>query len=275
MSLRFRVLGSGSTGNATLVEGDGTAVLIDAGLGPRSLAERLLSAGVDPASLRAILVSHEHGDHARGAAAFSAKWGVRLCGSRGTYAAAGFGACDIAGYDVLEAGETRCFGSVSVTGVPVPHDAAGPLAFVVAANGDRLGHATDFGHVSQTLVRAFRGCDALLMESNYDPGLLRDGSYPWSLKERILGPLGHISNGDVARYLADGLGEACHTVVLAHLSQSNNHPEIARMAAEESLGRRGRSEVRVALTGPEGTGWIDVSRRSPEPEKRPGQLRLF
>jgi phosphoribosyl 1,2-cyclic phosphodiesterase len=275
VSLRFRVLGSGSTGNATLVEGDGTAILIDAGLGPRSLAERLQSAGVDPASLRAIVVSHEHGDHARGAAAFSAKWGVRLCGSRGTYAAAGFGACEIAGYDVLEAGATRCFGSVSVTAVPVPHDAAGPLAFVVTANGDRLGHATDFGHVSPALVRAFRACDAVLMESNYDPGLLRDGSYPWSLKERILGPLGHISNRDVARYLAEGLGESCHTVVLAHLSQSNNHPEIARMAAEESLRRRGRSEVRVALTGPEGTGWIDVSPPRPVPAKGPGQMRLF
>jgi phosphoribosyl 1,2-cyclic phosphodiesterase len=148
---------------------------------------------------------------------------------------------------------------------------------VVTAGRDRLGHATDFGHVSAALVRAFRGCDAILMESNYDPGLLRDGSYPWSLKERILGPLGHVSNGDVARYLADGLGEACHTVVLAHLSQSNNHPEIARMAAEESLRRRGRSEVRVALTGPEGTGWIDASGPSsaPDREKRPGQMRLF
>src|SRR6185295_4285031 len=137
------------------------------------------------------------------------------------------------------------------------------------------GHATDFGQVTRTMVEAFRPCDALLMESNYDAAMLRDGPYPWSLKERILGPLGHISNGDVARYLADGLGEACHTVVLAHLSQSNNHPEIARMAAEESLRRRGRSEVRVALTGPEGTGWIEVTRPGPELDKRPGQMRLF
>jgi phosphoribosyl 1,2-cyclic phosphodiesterase len=269
------VLGSGSTGNATLVEGHGTFLLIDAGLGPRSLAERLQSAGVDPASLAAILVSHEHSDHARGAAAFSEKWGVRLCGSRGTYAAAGFGACDIAGYDVLEAGETLTFGSVRVTGVPVPHDAAGPLAFVMTSNGDSFGHATDFGHVNLSLVRAFKGCDAVLMESNYDPGLLRDGPYPWSLKERILGPLGHVSNGEVARFLAEGLGETCRTVVLAHLSQKNNHPELARMAAEEALRRRGRTEVQLSLTGPEGTGWTEVSRPRPEPEKGPGQLRLF
>jgi len=274
VSLRFRVLGSGSTGNATLVEGLGTSLLIDAGLGPRALAERLLSAGVDPSSLAALLVSHEHGDHARGAASFSGKWGVRLAGSRGTYAAAGFGACDIAGYDVLEPGETRRFGALAVTAVPVPHDAAAPFAFVVSADGDRFGHATDFGHLARPLVQAFRTCDAVLIESNYDPGMLRDGPYPWSLKERILSPNGHLSNGDVARFLAEGLGEACHRVVLAHLSQKNNHPELARMAAEQALRRRGRTAVQLELTGPEGTDWIEVGRARPPADRR-GQLRLF
>ena len=102
--LRFRVLGSGSTGNATLVEAGATRILLDAGLGPRELAERVQSAGVDPGSLSAIFLSHEHSDHARGAASFSRKHGVRLNGTRGTYAAAGFGAVEIAGYDVLEPG---------------------------------------------------------------------------------------------------------------------------------------------------------------------------
>lgn len=115
MSFRFRVLGSGSSGNATLVEADGTRILIDAGLGPRSLAERLQSAGVDPASLDAVFLSHEHSDHARGAPGFSSKWGVRLCGTRGTYAAAGLGAVDIAGYDVIEAGVPRTVGALTVT----------------------------------------------------------------------------------------------------------------------------------------------------------------
>src|SRR6185295_14756655 len=115
--LRFRVLGSGSAGNATLVESDDTRILIDAGLGPRILAERLESVGVDPGSLAAIFVSHEHSDHARGAAAFSAKWGVRLAGTRGTYAAAGFGAEDVAGYDTLSPGESRQVGALTVTAV--------------------------------------------------------------------------------------------------------------------------------------------------------------
>lgn len=275
MSLRFRVLGSGSTGNATLVEAGETRILIDAGLGPRSLAERVQDAGVDPASLAAIFVSHEHSDHSRGAAPFSAKWGVRLAGSRGTYAAAGFGAVEIAGYDVLAAGATRRVGALTVTAVALPHDAAEPLAFVVAADGASLGHATDFGQVSRTMVEAFRPCDALLMESNYDAAMLRDGPYPWSLKERILGPLGHVSNDDVARYLGNGLGESCRTVVLAHLSQKNNHPEVARMAAEVALHRRGRTEVQLELTSPEGTGWIGVSTPRPEACGPLRQLRLF
>ena len=125
------------------------------------------------------------------------------------------------------------------------------------------------------MVEAFRPCDALLMESNYDAAMLRDGPYPWSLKERILGPLGHVSNDDVARYLGNGLGESCRTVVLAHLSQKNNHPEVARMAAEVALHRRGRTEVQLELTSPEGTGWIGVSTPRPEACGPLRQLRLF
>jgi len=275
VSFRFRVLGSGSTGNSTLVEADGTRILIDAGLGPRSLAERLQDAGVDPASLSAIFVSHEHGDHARGAAAFSAKWGVRLGGSRGTYAAAGFGAETIAGYDTLAAGTTRRVGSLSVTAVPVPHDATEPLAFVVAGDGGCLGHATDFGHVSRRMVEAFSTCDALLMESNYDPAMLRDGPYPWSLKERILSPLGHVSNDEIGHFLGRSLGESCRTVVLAHLSQKSNHPELALMTAETALRRRGRTEVRIQLTSAEGTGWITVSAPKTGSGAGSKQLRLF
>jgi phosphoribosyl 1,2-cyclic phosphodiesterase len=274
VKLRFRVLGSGSSGNATLVEGGGTRILIDAGLSPRALAERLQSAGVEPSSLAAVVISHEHTDHARGAAAFSAKWGVRLWGTAGTYAAAGLGAEEIAGYDVLQAGGRRRVGALSVTGVGIPHDAAEPLAFVISAEGASLGHATDLGHVNRGLVEAFRDCDALLVESNYDPEMLRSGPYPWSLKERILGLHGHLSNDDVARYLAQGLGGACRAVVLAHLSQKNNHPEVALMAAEQSLRRRGRTEVRLTLSDAEGTDWIEVGKPR-ERQGGPGQLSLF
>jgi phosphoribosyl 1,2-cyclic phosphodiesterase len=145
---------------------------------------------------------------------------------------------------------------------------------VIAGAGACFGHATDLGHVARGLVDAFASCDALLIESNYDPDMLRNGSYPWSLKERILGGYGHLSNGDTARFLGQGLGDACRTVVLAHLSQKNNHPELAEMRATEALKRRGRTEVRLELSGPGGTEWIEVARPG-RAENGGRQLRLF
>lgn len=275
MSLRIRVLGSGSDGNATLVEGGGARVLLDAGLGPRQLVERLESAGVDPTALDAVLVSHEHGDHSRGAAAFSAKWGVPVGGTAGTFAAAALPREKLPALVALEPGQVRSFARLAVRAVPVPHDAARPVAFVVTDGDVSFGHATDLGHLSRGFVEAFRGCDAILVESNYDPAMLRDGPYPWSLKERILGPFGHLSNDDVARLLEKGLGESCRHVVLAHLSRKNNHAELARMAAEEALARAGRKGVQLTLAGVYGTDWIEVRKTAPPSAGADRQLRLF
>jgi len=255
------------------VEEDGTRILIDAGLGPRELADRLQSIGVDPASLHAVFLSHEHNDHARGARSFSHKWGVPVCGTEGTQRAAGLLEAVVARYDVLPPRTPRQVGALTVLGVPVPHDAAAPLAFVVSGGGASLGHATDLGHVSRGLAHTFGPCDAVLIESNYDPTMLTQGPYPWSLKERILGPWGHLSNEDVARYLARGLGASCRTVVLAHLSEKNNHPDVAKMWAEAALRRGGHHDVRLEVTRREGTGWIEVA-----PIRTHGdghQLKLF
>jgi phosphoribosyl 1,2-cyclic phosphodiesterase len=264
LSLRLRVLGSGSTGNATVVEGGGVRILVDAGLGPRQLQERLGSAGVDPATIDLVLLSHEHGDHARGAAAFVSKWGMPLAGTRGTWQAAGFGALDLPGYERLEPGETLRRGDLAIRAVAVPHDAAGPVGFVISSGGVSFGHATDLGHLNADLVRAFRGCHAVLLESNFDPSMLRDGPYPWSLKERILGPLGHLSNG-----------EECRQVILAHLSQKNNHPDLALLAAEEALQRGGRAETSITLATAAGTEWVRVHAEAEALVSDAGQLRLF
>ncbi|HEY3120848.1 MAG TPA: MBL fold metallo-hydrolase [Vicinamibacteria bacterium] len=273
--MRFCVLASGSSGNATLVEANGTRILLDAGLGVRELSERVELAGVEPGSIAAVFVSHEHDDHAGGAAGFSRKWGVRLCGTRGTFEAGGFRLAPIAGYDLIAPGVPRVVGGLTVEAVPVPHDAAQPVAFVLSDGETALGHATDFGYMTRLLAETFRDCDAVLVESNYDAAMLRDGAYPWMVKERIFGPRGHLSNDDVANYLFRGLGQTCRTVVLAHISRANNHPEVARMAAELSLQRRGRTEVRLEVSGPEGTGWIDVQPGLPRPAPPPKQLRLW
>jgi phosphoribosyl 1,2-cyclic phosphodiesterase len=229
---------------------------------------------VDPSSLDAIFLSHEHADHARGAAAFAEKWGVPLAGTRGTYAAARLREARLPAYETIAPGKARAYGRLTVSAVAVPHDAAGPVAFVVSAGGAAFFHATDVGHVHRGLIEALRGCSVLLVESNYDPSMLRDGPYPWGLKERILGPLGHLSNGDVAQLLERGLDPACQRVVLAHLSRTNNHPELALMAATQALERGGRRHVRVSLAAPEGTDWIVVAAADGAAARDP-QMRLF
>ena len=275
--LRFRVLGSGSDGNATLVEGGGARVLLDAGLGPRQLAERLQSAGVDPASLDAVLLSHEHGDHARGAPAFSRKWGVPLAGTRRTFEAVG---CDLAKLPAVAASSSPATAARSARLSVRARSRAARRRPAAGLRGRDAGRSRSATRPTSATSRAgwsrrCGDCDALLVESNYDPAMLRDGPYPWSLKERILGPFGHLSNGDVARLLEKGLGERCRLVVLAHLSRKNNHPELALLAAEEALARGGRRGVRVSLAGADGTaaGWrcAPASRAS----RRDRQLRLF
>jgi phosphoribosyl 1,2-cyclic phosphodiesterase len=269
------VLGSGSDGNATLVEGGGARVLLDAGLGPRQLAERLQSAGVDPASLDGILLSHEHGDHSRGAGVFARKWGVPILGSKGTLAAAALDVSKLPGLRPLEPGATLVISRLTVRAVGVPHDAARPVAFCLSASGVTFGHATDLGHLTRPLIETLAGCDALLVESNYDPVLLRDGPYPWPLKERILGPFGHLSNGDTARLLERWLGASCRQVVLAHLSRKNNHPELVLRAAEEALARTGRRGVRLSIADASGTDWVAVRSAPAGRQGHERQMRLF
>jgi phosphoribosyl 1,2-cyclic phosphodiesterase len=221
------------------------------------------------------VLSHEHGDHVKGAASFSRKWDVRILATRGTYAAAGLGIAEIAGFDILEPLRPRTIGALAVIGIPIPHDAEEPVAFVISGGGMRLGHATDLGHIDRTLVEAFRTCDALLMESNYDPTMLANGPYPWALKDRIFGARGHLSNADVARYLYAELGDACRRVVLAHLSEKNNHAELAHGAASAAIARRGRGEVALGLTGREGTEWMDLAPPPAAVRADGRQLRLF
>ena len=207
MALRFRVLGSGSAGNATLVEAQATRILIDAGLGPAD-PRRAPAVGGRRSRLarRDLRLPRARRPRARSGGFLRPLGRSPLRDPRhlrgGRLRSGGHRGLRRDGRGGAAPGRARC----ASPAVAVPHDAAEPLAFVVAADGASLGHATDFGHVSRGVVEAFRGCDALLVESNYDPDMLRRGPYPWSLKERILGGHGHLSNGDVARFLAEGLG---------------------------------------------------------------------
>jgi len=248
MTLRVIPLGSGSGGNAILVELGDTRVLVDAGLSARALATRMRGVGVEPASIAGILLSHEHGDHARGAERFSRRFGVAVhCGSE-TLEALDLSHVHLAAWSPFLPGQPFEVRGIVVDPFPVPHDAVRPVGFVLSRDGVRVGVATDLGHATTLVVERLRGCDVLVVESNYDPEMLRDGPYPWELKQRVAGRTGHLSNHEAAALLSDVVDERCRAVVLAHLSKHNNTPELARRTAAAALVRTPgkRAAMRVA-----------------------------
>jgi len=207
MAIRLATLGSGSGGNATLVEGGGVRVLVDAGFSCRRLVQRLRFVGVDPASVDAILLTHEHGDHLAGAAAFAASFGAPIYCTRGTAAAAGFAADGVTPVLVRD-GEAFAIGTMQVRPFAVPHDAAETVGFVLEAGGVRAGYVTDLGHDPESVRSPLRGADLLVVESNHDVDLLRAGPYPEHVKARVLGRYGHLDNEASAAILADVAGRA-------------------------------------------------------------------
>ncbi len=248
MALRVVPLGSGSGGNATLVEAGTTRWLVDAGLAARTLAERLEAVGVAPRSLSGILLSHEHHDHARGVERFSTKHRILVVCALETLEAMNLSPRHLAAWEPMVPGRELDLGEIRVDPFPVPHDAACPVGFVLGWRDHRIGIATDLGHATSLVVERLRGCHVLMVESNHDDRMLQDGPYPWTLKQRVGGRLGHLSNEEAADLLARAAGADCRAVVLAHLSGTNNTPALARRAASTALARAGlkRFDMRVA-----------------------------
>jgi len=240
--LRVTILGSGSRGNAILVDGSDGAILVDAGFGPRMLAKRLAAIGRRPEQIRSLLLTHEHTDHACGAVDACRKWGWSLRATAGTLAALEESpdGCDVERASVATSGTTDIDGW-SVQSVGVPHDAREPSSFVLTdrQSGERLGLALDLGHVPEALPAAFARLDLLLVESNHDERMLATGPYPWMLKRRVGGDLGHLSNGAASAFIAACAHRALRGVILAHLSETNNTPEHALSRTREALRRAG------------------------------------
>jgi phosphoribosyl 1,2-cyclic phosphodiesterase len=247
MAARLVPLGSGSLGNATLVELDGTRILVDAGIAARTLATRLLELGVEPSSLSGILLSHEHGDHARGAERFSRRHGVAVFSTVDTLEALDRSPAHFAAWRRVDPATVVEIGSVRVDPFPVPHDAVRPVGFVLEGGGVRAGVVTDLGHATTLVVQRLRGCDLLMVEANHDDTLLRDGPYPWQLKQRVGSRLGHLSNEAAARLVEHVVDERCRGVILGHLSEKNNTPELARAAVRRALRRSGRTSVEIQV----------------------------
>ena len=240
--LRVTVLGSGSRGNAIVVDGTEGTLLIDAGFSARSLAKRLLAADRRPEQLTSLVLTHEHTDHACGAATVCAKWKLPLHATLGTIEALRDSADGTtANATPLSTTDTSYVDGFDVRAIPVPHDARECAALVITdrRSGARVGVALDLGHVPLALPDAFAKLDLLVVESNHDEQLLANGPYPWSLKQRIGGELGHLSNGAAAAFAASCAHRGLRGVMLAHLSETNNTPEHALVRMRDALRRVG------------------------------------
>jgi len=240
------VLGSGSRGNAVALAAEGAVLLIDAGFSARELARRAELAGVDLGALCGIALTHEHGDHTQGAVRLAARHRVPVYSSAGTWTALGAPA-GVTHRPVRPGARLAC-GPFALAGCVLLHDAAEPLALTVTSGaGVRVGIAYDFGRATQALRYHFRAQSALVLEANYDELMLRTSDYPASVQQRIAGSAGHLSNRATAQLLRELWHPGLGTVVLAHLSQQCNSPELARRTVEQALGASGfRGELHVA-----------------------------
>jgi phosphoribosyl 1,2-cyclic phosphodiesterase len=242
------VLGSGSSGNCTLVEGLRARLLIDCGLSARETGRRLQKVGCDPRSIDAVIVSHEHADHVGGAGNFSRRFGAPVYTTPATAAAARLSASGIAGLVHTEAGRSFTVGDLTIYPFSVPHDAADNVGLVLQCGETRLGYATDLGHPSSLAVERLGECDVLVAEANHDAEMLRNGPYPWSVKQRILSRHGHLSNEEMASLVAGAAARRTRHLFLAHLSATNNRPDLALAAGRRALEEAGLSRVKVHVT---------------------------
>jgi phosphoribosyl 1,2-cyclic phosphodiesterase len=296
------VLASGSRGNSTIVSSSRTRILVDAGLSCRELFKRMNAVGENPATLDAILITHEHQDHVQGVSVTARKLGIPVYFTEPTHRAwmrwmvpqkrityadwlaqrkseneakeaaqaeemmpcwASEGPisdaeaadsiqiaaseeiaeevkdpCALPGVEYFQAGSGFSIGDIAVTPFTIPHDAADPCGFVFTAEGIRLAIATDLGYMPSNVQMHLQRCDVLMLESNHDVEMLRDGPYPWSVKQRVMSRVGHLSNDAASKFLERTYDGHATYVILAHLSESNNLPELARISAERALQNR-------------------------------------
>ncbi len=245
MGVSVSLLASGSRGNTAVVASSRTRILVDAGISCRETFKRMKALGDDPHQLSAVLITHEHSDHVNGLAMLAKKLNVPVFMTDATYQAwrralrnPDGTRPEIARLEVFASGRNFCIGDISVTPFTIPHDAADPVGFTFRAEGVKLAFATDLGYVPPNICHHLLGCDVLVMESNHDLEMLRGGPYPWSVKQRVMSRVGHLSNDALADFFARDYDGAATYVVLAHLSEQNNHPELARGVAEKALGPR-------------------------------------
>ncbi len=240
--MQLSVLGSGSRGNAIYVRTDAARILVDAGLNARETQARLTAAGLPADRLDAILITHEHHDHVQAVSAVARALGATVWVTEATHGVIRHRLKATDTVRTFDASTPLTFGDLAVEPVRKPHDAADPLAFLFHHEGATLGCFTDLGSIDDTIGRALARCTAIVMEANHDPRLLAAGPYPPALKGRIASELGHLSNEQSARGIARWASENLRTLVLAHLSETNNTSDHVRQAYLRHMGPKGTIE---------------------------------
>ncbi len=233
--MKITPLASGSSGNSFLVQADGSAILVDAGLSGKRMVERLETVGMDPCSLAGILVSHGHSDHVKGVGVLSRKFKLPVLMNRGTLSVTQNALGKIHTLQTFETGRIFQFAGFRIHPFSVPHDCADPVGFRISVGTARLGIATDLGAATGLIQTVLAGLQVLVLESNHDPEMLRDGPYPWELKQRVRSRLGHLSNQESAKLLQRIVSDELKAVILAHMSETNNRVELALDCARASL----------------------------------------
>ncbi len=237
--MRVISLQSGSNGNCIYVEADGVKLLFDAGISGNQVQDRLALHDLDANAVDAVLISHDHADHSRSMGILNRTFGLPIYATAKTYGAAKrYALGEIGDLRHFQSGETLPFGKIIVETIPTPHDAEDGVVFVVDDGKHRLGIMTDVGHVFNGLGDAIASLDAVLLESNYDPDMLANGSYPDWLKKRIAGPAGHISNFEAAELLLTASSRRMQWACLGHLSGDSNTLELALTTHRKILGNR-------------------------------------
>ena len=238
-SLRVCVLGSGSKGNCTYIESPEARILIDAGLSARQIEQRLRQIGRSPAALDGVLISHEHSDHIQGVGALARRYKLPIYTNSATWRRGRHVVGVVDDLREFWTGTPFVLKDLVVDPFSLPHDADDPVAFRISWRRRTMAVVTDLGYASQLVRERVRGCHLLVLEANHDDAMLKAGPYPWPLKQRIGGKSGHLSNLQSGELLRDVLHDELEHVVLAHLSEINNRPDLARLTAQEILGSRG------------------------------------
>ncbi len=246
--MHLTILGSGSSGNCAYIETDETRLLVDAGFSARQIRQRLATIGRTPENLTGILVTHEHSDHVQGLAILAEKLRIPVYCNRPTADAIRFQLNITVDFRLFATGASFEIGDVLVETFSIPHDAQDPVGFLVRTNAANIGFLTDLGHVTKLVVERVRSANVLVLESNHDVKMLQDCAHrPWSLKQRILGRHGHLSNEAAADAADEIMSADLRHLYLGHLSRECNRPELARTVMSGRLARLGAGHVALSV----------------------------